>query len=88
MAMITSAAHAPRPLDVAIGDLETAGLPTPSIVRFEPFILDHRLVRGTLGRLGADDRERMRWAMRGAMRALMPQARFFRGNVLGALQVT
>jgi mRNA interferase MazF len=63
MAMITSAAHAPWPLDVPIGDLASAGLPAPSIVRFKLFTLDHRLVRGTLGRLGAEDRERLRGAI-------------------------
>lgn len=68
MAMITSAAHAPWPLDVPIGDLASAGLPAPSIVRFKLFTLDHRLVRGTLGRLGAEDRARLR----GAMGELMP----------------
>jgi mRNA interferase MazF len=38
MAMITSAAHAPRPLKVAIGDPESAGVPAPSIVRLKPWI--------------------------------------------------
>ena len=64
MAMITSASHAPWPLDVPIGDLEVAGLPAPSIVRFKLFTLDHRLVRGTLGRLAEKDRTRMQKAMR------------------------
>jgi mRNA interferase MazF len=56
MAMITSAGHSPWPLDVAITDLAAAGLPAPSIVRFKLFTLDHRLIRGTLGRLAAKDR--------------------------------
>ena len=56
MAMITSASHAPWPLDVAIYDLAAAGLPAASIVRFKLFTLDHRLIRGTLGRLGTKDR--------------------------------
>jgi len=64
MAMITSAGHAPWPLDVAIGDLESAGLPAPSIVRFKLFTLDHRLIRGTLGRLAAKDRARLQRALR------------------------
>lgn len=55
MAMITSAAHAPWPLDVRIGDLVAAGLPHASIVRLKLFTLDHRLVRGRLGGLSADD---------------------------------
>ena len=64
MAMITSASHAPWRLDVSISDLKSAGLPAPSIVRFKLFTLDHRLVRGTLGRLAEKDRAKMRKAMR------------------------
>ena len=64
MAMITSATHAPWPLDVPIGDLGSAGLPAPSIVRFKLFTLDHRLVRGKLGRLAEKDRAKMQKAMR------------------------
>ena len=64
MAMITSAGHAPWPLDVSITDLKSAGLPAPSIVRFKLFTLDHRLVRGTLGRLAAKDRVKLQKAMR------------------------
>lgn len=55
MAMITSASNAPWPLDCAIADLASAGLPAPSVVRFKLFTLDHRLIRGTLGQLGAAD---------------------------------
>jgi mRNA interferase MazF len=64
MAMVTSASHAPWPLDVSIGDLDSAGLPAPSIVRFKLFTLDHRLVRGKLGRLAEKDRAKMQMAMR------------------------
>jgi mRNA interferase MazF len=64
MAMITSASHAPWPLDVPIGDLKVAGLPAPSIVRFKLFTLDHRLVRGKLGRLAAKDRATVQKALR------------------------
>lgn len=55
MAMITSQGNAPWPLDCPIGDLKAAGLPAPSLVRFKLFTLDHRLVRGELGKLGATD---------------------------------
>jgi mRNA interferase MazF len=55
MAMITSAAHPPWPLDCPIEDLRAAGLPAPSKVRFKLFTLDHRLVRGQLGRLSPAD---------------------------------
>ena len=60
MAMITSAAHPPWPLDCPIDDLEAAGLPAPSKVRFKLFTLDHRLVRGRLGRLSPADEARVR----------------------------
>ncbi|TAH51071.1 MAG: type II toxin-antitoxin system PemK/MazF family toxin [Betaproteobacteria bacterium] len=55
MAMITSAENAPWPLDCPIADLPAAGLPAPSVVRFKLFTLDHRLVRGELGKLAHDD---------------------------------
>lgn len=55
MAMITSAANAPWPLDCTLADLAAAGLPAPSVVRCKLFTLDHRLVRGQLGTLGAND---------------------------------
>ena len=55
MAMITSAGNPGWPLDCLIDDLVSAGLPVPSMVRFKLFTLDHRLVRGELGRLAAAD---------------------------------
>ncbi len=55
MAMITSSARQPWPLDCAITDTTSAGLSASSIVRFKLFTLDHRLVRGVLGRLSAVD---------------------------------
>ncbi|WP_313951147.1 type II toxin-antitoxin system PemK/MazF family toxin [Accumulibacter sp.] len=55
MAMITSQGNAPWPLDCPIVDLNAAGLPAPSLVRFKLFTLDHRLVRGELGKLSATD---------------------------------
>jgi len=64
LAMITSAGHAPWPLDVPITDPNAAGLPVPSILRFKLFTLDHRLVRGTLGRLGAKDQAKVQKALR------------------------
>ena len=64
MAMITSAGHAPWPLDVPISDLNAAGLPVPSIVRFKLFTLDHRLVRGKLGRLSEKDKVKAQKAIR------------------------
>lgn len=55
MAMITSEGNAPWPLDCVIANLTAAGLPVPSRVRFKLFTIDHRLVRGELGRLALDD---------------------------------
>lgn len=55
MAMITSQANAPWPLDCPLTDLAAAGLPAASMVRFKLFTLDHRLVRGELGRLAQTD---------------------------------
>jgi mRNA interferase MazF len=59
MAMITSTGSVPWPLDCPLEDLTMAGLPAPSKVRFKLFTLDHRLVRGELGRLGAVDEQRV-----------------------------
>ena len=55
MAMITSQANSPWPLDCTISDLAAAGLPAPSKVRFKLFTLDHRLVRGQIGKLSSAD---------------------------------
>jgi mRNA interferase MazF len=74
MAMITSAANPPWPLDCPIEDLSAAGLPAPSKVRFKLFTLDHRLVRGELGRLGAADEARVRQALANLL-ALSTQGR-------------
>ncbi len=63
MAMITSSENAPWPLDCPILNLEMAGLPAPSKVRFKLFTLDQRLVRGVLGRLAAEDEARLRIGM-------------------------
>lgn len=55
MAMITSQANPPWPLDCVLTELAAAGLPAPSKVRFKLFTLDHRLVRGIVGRLSPAD---------------------------------
>ena len=55
MAMITSADNASWPQDCIIHNLQAAGLPAASKVRFKLFTLDHRLVRGVLGQLDAAD---------------------------------
>lgn len=56
MAMITSAHHARWPLDTVIEDLDTAGLPAPSMVRMKLFTLDHRVIHSRLGSIGEMDR--------------------------------
>ncbi|MBK6636465.1 MAG: type II toxin-antitoxin system PemK/MazF family toxin [Rhodocyclaceae bacterium] len=63
MAMITSLGNAPWPLDCPIADLNAAGLPSPSLVRFKLFTLDHRLVRGELGKLSTADVASVRSAL-------------------------
>jgi mRNA-degrading endonuclease toxin of MazEF toxin-antitoxin module len=60
MAMITSESNAPWPLDCRIAELAAAGLPAPSKVRFKLFTLDHRLVRGQLGKLSPADSQSVR----------------------------
>lgn len=55
MAMITSAGNASWPLDVALADLQPAGLPAPSMVRMKLFTLDHRFVVRRAGKLSAKD---------------------------------
>ncbi len=55
MAMITSQDNPPWPLDCTLADLAAAGLPAPSRVRFKLFTLDHRLVRGEIGKLAPAD---------------------------------
>jgi mRNA interferase MazF len=60
MAMITSQANPPWPLDCPLTDLASAGLSAASKVRFKLFTLDHRLVRGQLGKLSAADEEIVR----------------------------
>lgn len=64
LAMITSAANAPWPLDCPLADLAAAGLPASSLVRFKLFTLDHRLVRGQLGRLAVADAARVEDSLR------------------------
>ena len=54
MAMITSVKPTPAikwPMDVIIEDLESVGLPVPSLIRMKLFTLDHRLILGRLGKL-------------------------------------
>ena len=63
MAMITSSGSAPWPLDCPLRDHAVAGLSSPSTVRFKLFTLDHRLVRGELGRLAQVDEQTVHRAL-------------------------
>ncbi len=56
MAMITSAKQSDWPLDTTITDLRSAGLPVASLIRLKLFTLDHRLIRGALGKLSLEDK--------------------------------
>jgi len=56
LAMITSARNSDWPLDVEIEDLDSAGLPSASVVRMKLFTLDHRLVIRKAGALAENDR--------------------------------
>lgn len=69
MAMITSQANTPWPLDCAITDLAAAGLPAASKVRFKLFTLDHRLVRGEIGKLAPVDVATVRAGLAGLLGA-------------------
>lgn len=58
MAMITSAKNSDWPLDIEIDNLDSAGLPSASIVRMKLFTLDEQLIirkAGTLGRTDQDN---------------------------------
>ncbi len=57
LAMITSTGHEPWPLDVTIQNLETAGLPKPSLIRMKLFTLDNRLIIKKIGSLALPDQK-------------------------------
>jgi len=56
LAMITSARNSDWPLDIEIGDLDSAGLPSASVVRMKLFTLDDRLIIRKTGGLSGVDR--------------------------------
>jgi len=59
LAMITSAANAPWPLDVPIAHGAKAGLRAASVVRMKLFTLDERLILRRIGALASADRNRL-----------------------------
>lgn len=56
LAMITSANNSDWPLDINIQNLDTAGLPSASVVRMKLFTLDDNLVIRKAGALARRDR--------------------------------
>ena len=68
LAMITSASHPPWPGDTSLGDLKSAGLNAPSLVRLKVFTLDNRFIARRLGMLAAGDRV----AVAGEFRKALP----------------
>ncbi|MGB1110185.1 MAG: type II toxin-antitoxin system PemK/MazF family toxin [Gammaproteobacteria bacterium] len=64
LAMITSARNSDWPLDVEIGDLDVAGLPSASVVRMKLFTLDHHLVIRKAGSLAYPDRSHVRASLK------------------------
>ena len=64
LAMITSAKNSNWPLDVEIGDLDSAGLPSASVVRMKLFTLDNQLVIRKAGALAENDRKTVVTAIR------------------------
>jgi len=67
LAMITSAAHRRWPLDVAVEDLDAAGLPAPSVVRMKLFTLDARLIERRAGALSEEDAAHVRVSLERAL---------------------
>jgi mRNA interferase MazF len=64
LAMITSAVNSNWPLDVDITDLDSAGLPSASVVRMKLFTLDDQLVIRKAGALSDDDQQRVTNALK------------------------
>ena len=60
LAMITTSTHSPWPGDVVLHDLEAAGLPESSVVRWKLFTLDASLVIRRAGALSLRDRSACR----------------------------
>ncbi len=63
LAMITSAKQSSWPRDIDISDLQIAGLPGESKVRFKIFSLDSRVIMAKLGRLSDGDVEKVKEVM-------------------------
>jgi mRNA interferase MazF len=55
-AMVTTATRTRWPSDIAIDDLEAAGLPRPCVIRFKLFTLPNAIILRRAGTLGEVDR--------------------------------
>jgi mRNA interferase MazF len=64
MAMITTASHAPWPLDISIQDLGSAGLKQPSTIRMKLFTLDNSLIIRQIGQLSLSDQQAIEETLR------------------------
>ena len=64
LAMITSASNSDWPLDINIQDLDTAGLPSASVVRMKLFTLDDKLIIRKAGVLAKKDRAKISTAIK------------------------
>lgn len=67
LGMITDARNPAWPSDVAIGDLDSAGLRLASVFRCKLFTLDESLVLGCVGTLAARDRRAVARSLRTAI---------------------
>ncbi|PHS24378.1 MAG: transcriptional regulator [Methylophaga sp.] len=63
LAMITSAQNSDWPLDTDITDLDSAGLPSVSIVRIKLFTLDDQLIIRKAGSLASNDQKQVTKAL-------------------------
>lgn len=66
-AMITTAARINWPSDIAIVDLDAAGLPRSCVVRFKLFTLSNAIILKRAGTLAEQDRDKLIAAARSIM---------------------
>ena len=60
LAMITTAANSSWDDDIMLSDLDIAGIPHPSVVRFKLFTLPNELLLRRLGNICAPDKAKLR----------------------------
>lgn len=65
--MITSAARSAWHLDVSLEQWSQAGLRKPCLARMKLFTLDNGLILGKVGRLTAEDQQRVTQALRAVL---------------------